>query len=60
MPGIKEYIKQNIVPQINTLILSNDKRLVNLKVYQSTWKIGYWEDVGFPILDKVLGKKSIN
>ena len=55
-PAIKEYFKSNIVPDINSLVLSKDKKLYKLKKYRDTWVKGYWEETGFPILNKILKK----
>ena len=51
--AIKEYVKIYIVPEINTLFLCQNQRLTSFNKYVSTWKKGYWNDVGLPIIRKI-------
>ena len=57
--GMKDYFKVNVLRDINTLGLhNNDPKLLKLNKYSSTWKDGYWNDIGIPLIKKVLGVKT--
>lgn len=60
-PGAKEYFKNNVVRDINTLGFGNfppeqQHKLEKLSdSYINTWKIGYWNNVGFKLIKKITG-----
>ena len=61
--AVKEYFKSNIMSHINTLGLLNKSKTKNKKMkriiekYSDTWKEGYWNDTGIPLLNKIVGIK---
>ena len=63
-PGSREYFKHNVVRDVNTLGFGHfstkqSQKLEKLKnKYSDTWKMGYWNNRGFPLIRKIIGDKS--
>lgn len=59
--GVKEYFNNTVVKDINTLGFGNfspkqKNKLLKLNKYNKTWKIGYWNERGFPLIHKIISK----